>query len=244
MLPRVYVPDVDPEGGDTVLPAGEAHHLGRVLRLGAGAEIRVFDGRGGEYRAQVTSAAREAMRIRLLERVDSAPMPRVSLTVVQSILKGEAMDGVVRDCTMLGAAAIQPVISERTTVKSALVARARGRWERVALAAAKQCGRSTLPVIGDPLRFDTWLNRIADGMTFLLVEPAVAAGALKLRDLTRRAVPEAASLIVGPEGGWTAAEHDAALAAGCTPLVLGPLTLRAEATPLAACAALLALWEG
>lgn len=242
MLPRVYLPDVEPASGDLVLPADQAHHLTRVLRLAAGAEIRVFDGRGGEYRAHVTSVTRQAVGIRVVEPVASAPPPSVSLTVVQSVVKGDAMDTVVRDCTMVGVVAIQPVISGRTTVNAAVVGRARERWQRVALASARQCGRSTLPEIGHPMPFAEWLETRGGGLALLLVEPTVAGGALKLRDLMQRSVPDTATLIVGPEGGWTAAEHEAAVAAGCTPLTLGPLTLRAEVVPLAAAAALLALW--
>ncbi len=243
MVPRVYLPNIEPDGRDIVLPAEEAHHLGRVLRLGPGAEIRVFDGRGREYRAEVTSATRQVMGIRLFEPVEGLPLPRVSLTLVQSVLKSDAMDDVMRDCTMVGVTAIQPVVSERSTVKVSLLGRAHERWQRVALASARQCGRSALPEIAQPVPFTHWLRATDGRFALLVVEPAVAAGALKLRDLTRRAAPGAAALVVGPEGGWTPGEREAAIAAGCTPLTLGPLTLRAEAVPLAAAAALLALWE-
>jgi 16S rRNA (uracil1498-N3)-methyltransferase len=243
MLPRVYLPDVAPGDGDIVLPADQAHHLGRVLRLGEGAKIRVFDGRGHEYGAEVIVVTRQAVRIRLLTPVETAPLPQVALTIVQSVLKSDAMDGVVRDGTMVGVAAIRPVVSERTTVKTALLARAHERWQRVALAAAKQCGRARLPAIAQPVPFAAWMQAIDDGPAFLLVEPAVAAGAIRLRHLVEQPIPAAASLVIGPEGGWTPAEHDAAIAAGCTPLTLGPLTLRAESVSLAAAAALLALWE-
>jgi 16S rRNA (uracil1498-N3)-methyltransferase len=243
MWPRVFVPDVQSGDGEIALPSAEAHHLGRVLRLGEGAEIRVFDGRGHEYVAEVTSVTRQAMRIRVLTPVETAPLPRVALTIVQSVLKGDGMDGVVRDGTMVGVAAIRPVVSERTTVKAALLARAHERWQRVALAAATQCGRARLPAIAQPVPLAAWMQEIGEGPVFLLVEPAVAAGALRLRDLVAQPTPAAATLVIGPEGGWTPAERDAAVAAGCTPLTLGPLTLRAESVPLAAAAALLALWE-
>jgi 16S rRNA (uracil1498-N3)-methyltransferase len=243
MFPRVYLPDVNRETEEVRLPDDEAHHLGRVLRVGPGAEVRVFDGRGREYRAHVTTASRQDVRVRVSEPVAAQPLPHVSLTVVQALLKGNAMDDIVRDCTMVGVTALQPVRSERCTVSAASLSRARERWQRVAVASAKQCGRAALPVIAEPTPFPLWLDRHRTGLALLLVEPAAAAGALRLRDLARQAVPERASIVVGPEGGWTPEEHEAARAAGCQALTLGPLTLRAAAVPLVAAAALLALWE-
>lgn len=244
MLPRFLVPDLDAGRSDAVLPAGEAHHLTRVLRLAPGTEVVVFDGRGHEYRALITSAARSVVEVRLIEPLVPVSLPAVALTIVQSVLKGDAMDGVVRDCTMIGARVIQPVVSERTAVRTAVLSRAQDRWRRIALASAKQCGRATLPEVRDALPFDEWLTREHDEVRFLLAEPALAGGAvLKVRELVHRPVPEAATLVVGPEGGWTPGERTRAIQGGCVPLTLGRLTLRADAVPLAAAATLLALWD-
>jgi 16S rRNA (uracil1498-N3)-methyltransferase len=244
MLPRFLVPDLDPRRSEATLPADEAHHLTKVLRLKVGDELSVFDGRGLEYRARVASVARRAVSVKLVHVVEAPRAPAVALVLVQAVLKGEAMDEVVRDATMVGVLAIQPVLSERVTVKASLVGRSADRWRRIALAAAKQCGRSTLPEIANPVPFATWVDAAPRGDAFLLAEPAVAGSAtVSVRTLARGPIPRTASLIVGPEGGWTAAEIDLALAAGCTPLSLGRMTLRADAVPLAAAAALLAVWE-
>jgi 16S rRNA (uracil1498-N3)-methyltransferase len=244
MLPRFLVPDLDPSRSDATLPADEAHHLAKVLRLKVGDELTVFDGRGLEYRARVAAVARRAVSVKLLHVVDAPPAAAVALVLVQAVLKGEAMDEVVRDGTMVGVRAIQPVLSERVTVKASVVGRSVERWRRIALASAKQCGRSALPEIGDPMPFGTWVDAAPRGDAFLLVEPAVARSTpVSVRTLARGPIPRTASLIVGPEGGWTSAEIDLALAAGCTALSLGRMTLRADAVPLAAAAALLAVWE-
>ena len=234
VLPRFYVPLLGPSGGEAALPADEARHLTRVLRLGVDDEIAVFDGRGHEFRARVQEAARERVRVALVEPLVPAPEARVPLTLVQALLKGDRMDDVVRDATMMGVAAIQPVVSERT------IARRQGteRWERVAIASAKQCRRAVVPAIAPVASVPGWLATPPGGLTLLLVEPTAAGGfEQSMRTLLDRAAPSAA-VVVGPEGGWTPQERDAMIAAGCTPVTLGALTLRADAVPVAALALL------
>src|SRR3954454_2732416 len=120
MLPRFYVPDLDPLVTTAALPADEAHHLTRVLRLGEGDEVAVFDGRGHEFRARVAAAVRDRVQIELLEKVDPVPEARVPLTLVQAVLKADKMDAVVRDATMMGVAAIEPIVTARTIAPARL----------------------------------------------------------------------------------------------------------------------------
>lgn len=244
MPPRFFVPDLRPPAPVVSLPPEEGHHLARVLRLREGDDVRVFDGRGTEFAACVASIVRDTVTVKLLGPIVTPPPAAVPLTLAQGVLKGDAMDDVVRDAAMVGVAVLQPLITANTTVKAAWIVRARERWARIALASAKQCGRSWLPEIREPLPLESWLER-PDGRGFLLVEPAFAGrGVLRLADVLASPRPAAASLLVGPEGGWTAAEHAHARAAGFSPLSLGRLTLRADAAPTIAAAALLALWEG
>lgn len=246
MLPRFFAPDLDPEKPELTLTGDEAHHLHRVLRLRVDDELVVFDGRGTDVRASVSVIGRESATVRLLEPLAPSPAPVVPLTLVQSILKGEAMDDVIRDCVMLGVDSIQPIVSERTTVKTSTLAKAGERWARIALAAAKQAGRSRLPGIRQAFAFEEWLRQEIAGARFILLEPAASAGVpglVRVRELAHRPVPDRASILVGPEGGWTVRERDTAMTSGWRPLSLGRLTLRADAVPLAAAAALLAVWD-
>jgi 16S rRNA (uracil1498-N3)-methyltransferase len=244
VLPRFYAPDLDPDSGSARLSPDEAHHLTRVLRLVAGDIVTVFDGRGVEWRARVARASREAATLTLLDPV--APrVPAVAITLVQAVIKGDAMEDVVRDSTMIGVAAIQPVISERTTVKGRALAVATERWRRIALSSAKQCGTARLPEIFEPAQFDEWLPSPLPEHSYLLIEPGASLpDVTTVRQLSLVPAPSSALLLVGPEGGWTESERDTAITAGAIPLSLGPLTLRANAVALAAGAALLALWEG
>ena len=243
MLPRFHAPDLDPATGQARLGPDEAHHLTRVLRLVAGDLVTVFDGRGVEWRARVQKASRESATLSLLEPVPSR-VPKVAITLAQAVIKSESMEDVIRDSTMAGVAAIQPLISERTTVKRRGLDSASVRWRRIALASAKQCGAARLPEILDPSAFDDWLPESLPTHSYLLLEPDAASESMTtVRRLALEPPPAEAHLLVGPEGGWTARERDAAVSAGAIPLSLGPLTLRASAVALAASAALIAIWE-
>ena len=241
-MARFYVPDLNPTKRVALLSADESHHLVKVLRLAVGDTVRVFDGRGSEWLARVETSGRGGVEVTLLEALP-ARQPGVELTLVQAVLKGEPMDNVVRDCTMVGIAALQPVLTERTTVKASVAQTAPERWQRIALASAKQCGVARLPVIREVLSFESWLRNMPPQTTFILVEPSVAVNPLKVRTLASQPAPSHATLVAGPEGGWTGDERDRAIASGCKPLSLGQLTLRADAIALAAAATLLALWD-
>ena len=248
---RFLAPTLDPGDDIVTLPREEAEHLTRVLRLGVGDTIRVFDGRGHEFVARVTAAHRRDVSAQILARAAAAPEPAVAMTLTQAVLKGDKMDEVVRDAVMLGVTAIQPVITKRTEVTVAALLRGNRveRWRRVALASAKQCRRAVVPEIRTPLTFDNaWLEP-RPALSLMLVEPA-AAGAdaatpavEPLAVLRREPVPPDAAVWVGPEGGWDLQEQQQAHAAGARLLSLGARTLRADAVPLVAASILGFLWD-
>ena len=245
MLPRFHAPDLDPAASFVTLPAEEARHLTRVLRLGAGDEVAVFDGRGTEFRAIVEVAVRETVTLRLVEQRPVPASPAVQIVVVQAVLKGDSMDDAIRDATMMGAEAIEPLLTAHTDVKPSFATRDTtvDRWRRVALASAKQSRRATLPQVHAPRRFEEWIARPSAEMVLMFVEPSAACNARALNTVLDHMVPARAAVMLGPEGGWAPAEIAAALAAGCHPVRLGGLTLRAESMPLASLAALFAVCE-
>src|SRR5689334_3386660 len=99
--PRFLAPDLDPAAATAHLPADESRHLTRVLRLGVGAVVSVFDGRGHECLATVAEARDGRVTLSIVERVVPVAEPTVSLTLMIAVLKGAAMDDVVRDATMM-----------------------------------------------------------------------------------------------------------------------------------------------
>jgi 16S rRNA (uracil1498-N3)-methyltransferase len=250
---RFFAPSLDPGDETVVLPRDEAEHLTRVLRLGIGDTVAVFDGRGSEYIARVASAARRDVRVTIVSRLEPAGESGVALTLGQAVLKGEKMDDVIRDAVMLGVAAIQPIVTKRSeTTVAALMRGARlERWRRIALASVKQSRRAVLPEIRMPLTLETALDEPPTALRLMLVEPSAAdiAGADQcVRPVEPIAVlqglpaPADAMLFVGPEGGWAAEEWTSAAAHGIRLISLGSRTLRADAVPVAAISVLQFMW--
>jgi 16S rRNA (uracil1498-N3)-methyltransferase len=233
-LPRFYVPHLDPKVRETSLPPDEATHLTRVLRLNVGDDVAVFDGRGREFRARVTDTSRRKVLIELLEPISAAPEARVPITLVQAVLKGEKMDAVIRDATMMGVGAIEPIITTRTIARGPRAEN--DRWTRVSVASAKQCRRAVVPTITAPRPFGEWLRSSAHGLRLMLVEPAASTPEICSLHLLENHAAGSLVVIVGPEGGWAAEEREKAEQAGCVLVTLGGLTLRADAVAVAALA--------
>ena len=241
---RFFAPALDAGDETVTLPPEEAEHLTRVLRLGAGDMVAVFDGRGHEFSARVVSAVRRDVRLQIVARIDPVAESAVALTLAQAVLKGDKMDEVIRDAVMLGVAAIQPIVTKRSeTTVAALMKGARlERWRRVALASAKQSRRAVLPEIRMPLMLETALDEPAV-LRLMLVEPNATASVEPMSVLQQAPAPADATLYVGPEGGWAAEEWTAAAAHGVRLISLGPRTLRADAAPIAAISVLEFLWS-
>ena len=182
---------MDPGDEIVSLPRDEGQHLTRVLRLGIGDTVSVFDGRGHEFLARVASATGREVRVALLSRVEPAAESAVAITLGQAVLKGDKMDEIIRDAVMLGVAAIQPIVTKRTeSTVAALMKGARlDRWRRVALASVKQSRRAFLPEIRMPLTLDTLLDEPPSSLRLMLVEPAASADVEPISALMNERAP-------------------------------------------------------
>jgi 16S rRNA (uracil1498-N3)-methyltransferase len=222
------------------LPEDEAVHLVRVLRLSAGDRIRVFNGRGDEWLATVDEARKRCVSARLDQPSRPAPEARVPITLAVAVLKGDKMDGVVRDAVMLGVIAVVPVVTARTEISRAAIERSEriSRWQRIAVSSAKQCGRAVVPDVHAVTQLDDVLRERPPCV--MLVEPSASGVAHSLRHLPAM---DRVTLLTGPEGGWTPDEVAAAGASQARLLTLGPRTLRADAVPIVALTALRVHWE-
>ena len=243
--PRFFAPDARTPGDLVRLSDEEADHT-RVLRLEAGDLVRIFNGRGDEFESVVEAAARDGVQLRVGLPSDPAPEPRLAVTLAQAVLKGDKMDDVVRDAVMIGVTTIQPIVTARTEIGAAALekGRRRERWERVAVSSAKQCGRAVVPPVREPISFESLTLTLqaswVTGPALLLVEPGAATNAVTLGELDVEP-PKTATVVVGPEGGWTTDEIEEASAV-CRLITLGGRTLRADAMGLVALAALYARW--
>ena len=230
-LPRLFVEAPLLAGAPVALDSGQANYLANVMRLKLGDACLLFNGRDGEWLARVADAARK----RLLLTVESQTkvleiVP--DLEVAFAPVKKGRVDWLVEKAVELGAARLSPVVTERTIVRDLNLDRMRTHI----IEAAEQCGRTTLATIETPVHLPAFLaSRDAARPLYFADETGGAAPAGTFR-------PGAATILVGPEGGFTA--HEAAsirAASGAVAISLGPRILRAETAALAAISAWMAV---
>src|SRR5258706_10371799 len=224
-------------GAQFTLPPEAAQHVGRALRLKAGDAIIVFDGRGGEYDATIQRIDKERVDVKVGAWRDVEAESPLSLGTVQGVPEGDKMDWIIQKTVELGVAWVQPIVCERSVVRLSgeRAARREAHWRRVAVAACEQSGRNRVPEIRPTIGFQSWVAVPATAPRWMLVPGATAIAAMP-------APAGQLELLVGPEGGLSERERDLALSQGCLPVGLGPRVLRAETAPLAALAAIHALW--
>ena len=237
--PRVHVDGPVDAPGLRPLPAAAARHV-QVLRLQPGDALMLFDGRGGQWRARVATMGRRDVQVDVLAHDAVERELPIAVTLALAMPAGDRMDFVVEKATELGAAAIQPLVSERSVVRIAgeRAARRVAHWQALALAACEQCGRNRVPGVLAVQPLQDWLHGLSAPM----------AGEARLLLGWRGAAPWPAAsigrasspvtLLSGPEGGLSDAEEDAARAHAFSSVSLGPRVLRADTAPLAALAAI------
>jgi 16S rRNA (uracil1498-N3)-methyltransferase len=238
-IPRFHVTAAAP-GARVELPEHSAHHAREVLRLRAGALVRVFDGAGSEFEGVLDEVSRRTVSARLTHAVPARPESHLHLVLAVSPLKGDRMEVVLQKATELGVSEIWPVVTARTDAAARPALRgSRGeRWDRVVAGASEQCGRAVVPHVAPTTTFDDLLACPFDGARVALLEtpghpPLVEAA---------HAPGEPLLLLVGPAGGFEPAESTALGAAGFQIVSLGPRILRAETAAIAAAAIAQATW--
>lgn len=225
---------VDELGESVEVRGPEAHHLRDVLRVRVGAEVEAFDGRGRYARGTVTAVDRERVVLALGEARVSTAEPRVDVTLAVALLKGDKLVDVVRPATELGVERVRLFVSANCEARD-LSAVKLLRLRRVAQEAARQCGRSVVPAVEEPVPFAAL---VLDGEV-VVGDPAAEGGlAAHLDDLL---AARAVTFVTGPEGGLNEAEVMALRGRGARAVRLGPRVLRADTAPVAMAAALLLL---
>ena len=232
MTPRFYCPDLAQAtpyaGGTYTLPANVAHHAERVLRLRAGDALTVFDGQGTAWHGSLLSAGKSCVMHFLVEEKVLREAP-LAITLVQALAVGDKMDWVVQKAVELGAAGIQPISAERSVLRlSGERAEKRvAHWQQIAIGASEQCGRQVIVPVRPILRLVDWLAQPCEGARWILDhEEGTSLSALP-------APSGPVSLMIGPEGGWSAAELAAAHTSGASRVKMGPRVLRTETAGLA-----------
>lgn len=221
---RFFVDPAAVAGDRFVVPAGVGHQVMRVLRMGDGDEITLLDGLGGEVRCRL-----EGGDCVVVSRSPAAGEPTHELTVWQALLKGDHLEPVIRHGTELGIMRFGPFVSERCVARE-LSQRKLNRLRAIAREAAEQSERGIVPPVEDPMAFEDALEAAAPGSVLLL----------ERHDGTRLTeLDPPPSVFIGPEGGFSRAEVEAAERAGLAIAGLGPRILRSETVAVAVAAAIL-----
>jgi 16S rRNA (uracil1498-N3)-methyltransferase len=239
---RFYAPNLGTENHVWV-EGDEARHLIRVLRLDVGDEVAVFDGSGIEALGVVERAERDRVKIAIRQRDAVDRDPVLAVTLACSVVKAKAMDLLIEKCAELGLRELVPVETRRSVPKvEHREASHVERWQRIAVEASKQCGRTTLTRIAPPRPLSALLARSGDWdvrLAFSLDEDA-----LPLRTvLAEHPGPRSLIYLIGPEGGLERAELREAASAGFETVRLGKSILRTETAAAAALAAILYHYE-
>lgn len=225
------------------LEGDEAHHAAQVIRLRAGEHAVVLNGRGSEFECRVVSVSRHEVRLRV-EHVHRRPPTSSPIRLVQAITKGKSFEVILQKAVELGAAEIQPVITERVVARPATgdFDDKREKWQQVAIEAIKQCGAPWLPRVLLPALMVDALD--GDRQTELAVVAALDADARHLRSAFETflnqhgKLPESISIWIGPEGDFTPEELKRLLQSGVQAVTLGGNVLRSETAALYALAVL------
>ena len=235
--PRFYVSQPlprPPQSGLSVeLNEEIARHL-QVLRMAVDDPITLFDGSGGEWSASVSGIGKRHATVQLLKFDPVERESPLNITLVQALATSDKMDFIVQKAVELGVAAIQPVASERATMKLAgdRVQKRTAHWQAVAQSACEQCGRNLIPAVAETMSLEDWLA-MPNSASRLMLHPD-ADGSL----VAVVGNAPALCLLIGPEGGFSEKEVALARMQGIQAVRFGPRVLRTETAGLAAIAAL------
>ena len=243
MSARFYADVALAAGTSISLPEQTARHV-QVLRLQPGERILLFNGRGdteGEFDATVERMGRSSVDVTIGAWTATAREPARAIHLVVGMPANDRMDWLIEKATELGAASIQPVMSERSVLrlKAERADKKVAHWRGIAIASSEQCGRNRVPLVHDVATLAEWLKKstaetgadASNGMRLLL---SLQDGSRPLAQAVASTALASFTFLNGPEGGLSPAEEAAAIACGFSPVTLGPRVLRAETAALAA----------
>lgn len=233
-LPRFHLPASDWTTPHLTLTGDEAQHCGRVMRKQPGDSIEVFDGAGRVATCEITHVTKSEVQARITSETRVEPF-QTSIHLLPALIKAEPFEWLLEKAVELGAASIQPVITERTVIHldAAQAEKKLAKWRRHMIESAKQCHTPFVPHLHGPVALAAVLKHAAG----LKLIPALSEHIRTLKQVLPASRPESVAILIGPEGDFTPDEEAQAFAAGFVPVTLGPLVLRAET----ACIATLAI---
>ncbi len=233
-IPRIYHPERITAGHEIALSEDAANHVGRVLRMGPGQAIQLFDGSNQVFDAEIIHADKKSVRVNVVSgEIDNRESP-IHIHLGQVMSRGDKMEFTIQKSIELGVSLITPLFSERCGVKldAERLNKKIQQWQKIAIAACEQCGRNTIPEIRPAMNLEQWCAE-EDSSLKLNLHPRASAS------INTLPLPvERVRLLIGPEGGLSADEIAMTARYQFTDILLGPRVLRTETTALTAITAL------
>jgi 16S rRNA (uracil1498-N3)-methyltransferase len=237
-IPRIYLPQPLISGNDIELDANALRHVVQVLRLKAGHPLILFNGDGGEYKAELSNVERRRATVRIGDFQDIRRESGLFTHVGLGISKGERMDFALQKAVELGVSEITPLFTEHCVVQlnDSRALKKQDHWQAVIISACEQSGRNRLPTLNAAQAFSHWIDN-PQIITKLILDPGASESlsAIKIKS------PEV-TLAIGPEGGFSHTEIEQAMKSDFIGVTLGPRVLRTESAAIASLAAIQTLW--
>lgn len=236
-IPRVYCEQALSGQAAVTLTDSTAHHLLRVLRIKPGASLILFDGRGGEYAAQVLRCDKQQLTAEITAFDNSQRESHLRLRLLQAVARGEHMDYSIAKAVELGVSHIQPLMLQHSQgMDSKRLLKKQRHWQGIVQSAAEQCGRTILPALGEVCDLQTGLDLAKNDDLKFVLHPGETI------TLDAQVRPQSLTVLIGPEGGLSDEEVTIAVKAGFKTLSLGPRILRTETAALTALSIVQARW--
>lgn len=235
MIPRFFQPGSWVVGDVITLTTEAAHHLGRVRRAALHDVVIIFNGASGEYEGMISHLDKKKINVHIRKYIDRSVESPLELWLAQSMSRNEKMDYVIQKSVELGVKKIIPLLTERSKIKLDQEKREKraSHWQSIVIGACEQSGRNRIPDILPPKKLMDWLpSTTADACFILSPHSEFTLSQLKIKN------PQRIILLVGPEGGFSEKEMEAAASNHFLPLNLGPRILRTETAAVAAITAL------
>ncbi len=234
-MKRFYVPPECITGEEATIPEEQRKHIENVLRLKPGAEILVFDGNGKEYKARIKTLY-PSISCHIICPSPNSTFDRVNITLVQGIAKGEKMDLIIQKCTEIGISTFIPCLTERTIIKldKAGAAKKRERWQKIVRSATEQSYGTIVPEVTEVRPFNDVIKGLSKQSLNLI--PWEEEKCQSIKQVLRKADSREITVFIGPEGGFSEQEVQAAREYGAIPVSLGRRILRTETAGLVAAA--------
>ena len=240
-MPRFHIPQPLAIGQLVTLPDTVAHHI-QVLRLAQGELITLFNGEGGEYSATLTLIERRSATVEIKAHHPRDVELPFAITLAQALPEGSKMDWIIEKAIELGVSGFQPLAAQRCVVRLSAerAEKKMDHWRGIIESASEQSGRNRLAQLAPLQDYKQWITQ-QDMHRRIILTPRAQQS---LPDWARHQGPQAVTLVIGPEGGLSEQEEEAALRHGALALAMGPRILRTETAALAAVGALSAIWGG